>query len=68
LDPFAEIEGDFSGEADDLEANILRDKRATLCASVGRIIDILQPGKGMEDLKVACDELVSRRWFLMGIN
>jgi hypothetical protein len=59
LDPFAEIDDDFSGDADDLEANLLRDKRATLCASVADIIEVLQPGRGQEELKNACDELVS---------
>jgi len=60
-DPFAEIEEDFSGDANDLEANLIRDKRATLCASVSNIVERLQPSKPLEDLKTACDELVCHR-------
>ncbi|KAK4686255.1 hypothetical protein P7C73_g3874, partial [Tremellales sp. Uapishka_1] len=55
-DPFAEIDDDFDGE--DLEANLLRDKRATLWADVNRLVDLLQPSAGSQSLKGPCDELL----------
>lgn len=58
-DPFAEIDDDFSLGEDDLESQILRDKRATLCSSITRIIDLLEPSTASDQLKEACDELVS---------
>ena len=60
-DPFAEIGDDFSGDVDDLEANLIRDKRATLYASISRIVDLLQPSASAAALVAACDELVSLR-------
>lgn len=58
-DPFAEIEDDFD-TADDLEANLLRDKRATLCANVTKLVDQLEGGSNdMAALRKVCDELVS---------
>ncbi|ODN74331.1 hypothetical protein L202_06748 [Cryptococcus amylolentus CBS 6039] len=58
-DPFAEIDDDFEnvGE-DDMEANVVRDKRATLMAAVGRLIDGLDPHKSAFELKGVCDELL----------
>ena len=58
-DPFAEIEDDFSAGEDDLEAQLLRDKRATLCSNVNRIIDVFEPSTPPAELQQACDELVS---------
>ena len=58
-DPFAEIGDDFIGEASDLEANLIRDKRATLCTSIAQIVDKLQPSSDPIALVKACDELVS---------
>ncbi len=57
-DPFAEIGDDFSGGADDLEANLLRDQRATLCGNISRIVDSLQPATPAAALIAGCDELV----------
>jgi hypothetical protein len=57
-DPFAEIDDDFDG--DDLEANVLRDKKATLCASVTRLIGDLNSQTKTSTLTASCDELVSR--------
>lgn len=56
-DPFAEIEDNFD-EAD-LEANLLRDKKATLCASVSRLVEQLQPSAPSFALRDTSDELVS---------
>ncbi|KAL7423239.1 Protein kinase of the Mitotic Exit Network [Cryptotrichosporon argae] len=56
-DPFAEINDDF--DAEDLEANILRDKRATLCASVNRVVDQMQVDTPQATLRTVCDELLS---------
>ncbi|ORX40201.1 hypothetical protein BD324DRAFT_644621 [Kockovaella imperatae] len=58
-DPFAEIEDDFSGGEDNLEVQLLRDKKATLCASVNRIVDVLEPSTPASDLQQACDELLA---------
>ncbi|OCF43911.1 STE/STE11/CDC15 protein kinase [Kwoniella heveanensis CBS 569] len=57
LDPFAEIDDDFDTE--DLEANLLRDKRATLCANVNKLVDGLVPHASHGNLKDGCDELLS---------
>ncbi|WVR06241.1 hypothetical protein IAU60_003271 [Kwoniella sp. DSM 27419] len=57
LDPFAEIEDDFDAES--LEANLLRDKRATLCASVNKLVEGLLPTAASSSLRQACDELLS---------
>ncbi|WVQ96827.1 hypothetical protein IAU59_003934 [Kwoniella sp. CBS 9459] len=57
LDPFAEIDDDFDTE--DLEANLLRDKRATLCANVNKLVDGLVPHASPGNLKDGCDELLS---------
>jgi hypothetical protein len=65
-DPFAEIDDDFSLGEDDLESQLLRDKRATLCSSVGRIVDLLEPSTPSNQLKEACDELVSCRTVAIG--
>ncbi|KAL1412966.1 Protein kinase of the Mitotic Exit Network [Vanrija albida] len=57
-DPFAEIEDDFD-TADDLEANLLRDKRATLCANVTKLVNQLEGGSNdMAALRKVCDELL----------
>ncbi|RXK41642.1 STE/STE11/CDC15 protein kinase [Tremella mesenterica] len=56
-DPFAEFDDDF--DAEDLEANLLRDKRATLCAQVNKIVDVLVPQTPPTELKDACDELLA---------
>ena len=61
-DPFSEIGDDFDGDADDLETNLLRDKWATLCSNISRLVDLLQPSTPAASLIVACDDLVS---FLM---
>ncbi|ORY31435.1 hypothetical protein BCR39DRAFT_571401 [Naematelia encephala] len=58
-DPFAEIDDDFAGDDEDLEANLLRDKKATLCANVGKNVDLLAPGGSSEMLVKACDELLN---------
>nr|WVH01951.1 cytokinesis protein [Naematelia aurantialba] len=58
-DPFAEIDDDYVGDAEDLEANLLRDKKATLCANVGKNVDLLVPGSSSEALVKACDELLA---------
>ncbi|WWC62426.1 uncharacterized protein I303_105022 [Kwoniella dejecticola CBS 10117] len=55
-DPFAEIEDDFVTE--DLEAILLRDKRATLCANVNKLVEHLTPGTPHTALKEGCDELL----------
>jgi hypothetical protein len=41
---------------DDLEANLLRDKKATLCASVSDMVERLQGDR--DSLAYTCDELV----------
>lgn len=56
-DPFADMEDDFSAE--DLDANVLRDKKATLCANIDKLIDGLVPKTSMTELRQTCDELVS---------
>ncbi|KAK8858460.1 hypothetical protein IAR55_002687 [Kwoniella newhampshirensis] len=55
-DPFAEIDDDFDTE--DLEANLLRDKRATLFASVNKLIDGLGVSMPAATLRANCDELL----------
>ena len=59
MDPFAEIDEDFSVGEDDLEQQLLRDKKATLCEAINRIIDVLEPSTSPTDLRTACDDLVS---------
>lgn len=56
-DPFADMEDDFSAE--DLDANVLRDKKATLCANIDKLIDGLVPKTSMSELRQTSDELVS---------
>ncbi|WRT67650.1 uncharacterized protein IL334_004622 [Kwoniella shivajii] len=56
-DPFAEIEDDFVTE--DLEAILLRDKRATLCSNVNKLVAGLTPNTPHMVLKQGCDELLS---------
>nr|XP_019045791.1 STE/STE11/CDC15 protein kinase [Kwoniella bestiolae CBS 10118]OCF24721.1 STE/STE11/CDC15 protein kinase [Kwoniella bestiolae CBS 10118] len=56
-DPFAEIEDDFVTE--DLEAILLRDKRATLHANVNKLVEDLTPSTPHGVLKDGCDELLS---------
>ncbi|OCF73077.1 STE/STE11/CDC15 protein kinase [Kwoniella mangroviensis CBS 8886] len=56
-DPFAEIEDDFVTE--DLEAILLRDKRATLHANVNKLVEGLTPNTPHGLLKDGCDELLS---------
>ena len=56
IDPFAGLEEEFE-MANDLEANLMRDKKATLCASVSGMVEKLQSDRGA--LLDACDELVS---------
>ncbi|WWC70634.1 uncharacterized protein I206_104585 [Kwoniella pini CBS 10737] len=56
-DPFAEIEDDFVTE--DLEAILLRDKRATLCANVNKLVEGLTPNASHSALKEGCDELLA---------
>ena len=65
-DPFAEIDDDFSLGEDDMEAQLLRDKRATLCGNVNRIVDLFEPSTPHTSLREACDELVSHsvEWLL----
>lgn len=43
--------------SEDIEANLLRDKKATLCGKIERLVGDLVPGG--DDLKAVCDELVS---------
>ncbi|GFZ45328.1 non-specific serine/threonine protein kinase [Saitozyma sp. JCM 24511] len=59
-DPFAEIDDELEFGADDIAANLLRDKRATLCASVSRLIEKLDPTAGTAGggLRETCDELL----------
>jgi hypothetical protein len=59
-DPFAEIDDELEFGSDDIDANLLRDKRATLCASVSRLIEKLDPVAGMAGggLRETCDELL----------
>ncbi|WWC88803.1 uncharacterized protein L201_003716 [Kwoniella dendrophila CBS 6074] len=56
-DPFAEIEDDFVAE--DLEAILLRDKRATLHANVNKLIESLTPSTPQGVLKNNCEELLA---------
>ncbi|KAF8505364.1 hypothetical protein BU17DRAFT_101047 [Hysterangium stoloniferum] len=56
-DPFAEIDEGF--DEDDLEANVIRDKHARLCASVNHLIDELVPNAPDYALRDACDELLA---------
>ncbi|WWD04732.1 hypothetical protein V865_002803 [Kwoniella europaea PYCC6329] len=56
-DPFAEIEDDFVTE--DLEAILLRDKRATLHANINKLVEGLTPTTPHGSLKEGCDELLS---------
>lgn len=55
LDPFAGLDDEFD-MSEDLEANLLRDKKATLCTAVGALVETIQ---GNRDLGPACEELVS---------
>ena len=57
LDPFAGLEDEFEF-TDDLEANLLRDKKATLCASVSDAVEKLQSDKS--SIGETCDDLVCR--------
>lgn len=41
-----------------MEAQLLRDKRATLCASVSKVVGQLEPSTPLSTLKTVCDELV----------
>nr|ODO01011.1 STE/STE11/CDC15 protein kinase [Cryptococcus depauperatus CBS 7855] len=56
MDPFAEIDDNF--DAEDLEANLLRDKRATLGANISRLIEGLSPHTSAVELRAICDELL----------
>lgn len=56
VDPFAEFDDDF--DTDDLEANLLRDKKATLHATVAKIVDQLEVGTPQATLRSLADELV----------
>lgn len=57
VDIFAELEDDFG--ADSLEENLRRDKRATMQASVERIIDQLTPSMSSDGLRRLSAELLS---------
>lgn len=56
MDPFAGLEEEFEF-VDDIEANLLRDKKATLCASVSGLVERVQSDRSA--LGDTCDELVS---------
>ncbi|KIJ54808.1 hypothetical protein M422DRAFT_240892 [Sphaerobolus stellatus SS14] len=56
-DPFAEIDEGF--DEDDLEANLVRDKHARLCAMVNKLIEELVPNAPDYALREACDQLLS---------
>ena len=56
MDAFAGLDDDFD-MSEDIEANLLRDKTATLCGKIERLVGGLVPNG--EDLKAVCDELVS---------
>ena len=56
MDPFAGLEEEFEF-VDDIEANLLRDKKATLCASVTGLVERVQSDRSA--LGDTCDELVS---------
>lgn len=56
LDPFAGLDDDFD-MSEDIEANLLRDKKATLYAAVGGLVERMQGER--EELSGICDELVS---------
>lgn len=58
-DPFADFEEDLAFEKEDIEVKVLRDKKATLCANVDRIVDLLEPTTSLITLKNACEDLVS---------
>lgn len=45
--------------SEDLEANLLRDKKATICGKIERLVAGIVPGSN--ELKTVCDELVSLR-------
>lgn len=56
MDPFAGLDDDFD-MSEDIEANLLRDKKSTLCGKIERLIEQITPGN--ERLRDVCDELVS---------
>lgn len=56
VDPFAELEDDFGTNS--LEENLRRDKKATVLASIDRIIDQLVPTLHPATLQSLCTELL----------
>jgi len=57
MDPFAEIDDSF--DVEDFETKLLRDKKATQCAHVDKLVDGLVPSAPSAALQTTCDELVS---------
>jgi len=59
MDPFAEIDDSF--DVEDFETKLLRDKKATQCAHIDKLIDQLVPSAPSAALQTTCDELVGRQ-------
>jgi hypothetical protein len=57
MDPFAEIDDSF--DVEDFETKLLRDKKATQCAHIDKLVDLLVPSAPSAALQTTCDELVS---------
>jgi hypothetical protein len=57
MDPFAEIDDSF--DVEDFETKLLRDKKATQCAHIDKLVDQLVPSAPSAALQTTCDELVS---------
>lgn len=58
IDPFASMDDELDVE-EDIEAQLLRDRKATLQADVTRLVEKLAPGAA--DLGQTCDEIVRSR-------
>jgi hypothetical protein len=56
LDPFAEIDDSF--DVEDFETKLLRDRKATQCAHIDKLVDLLVPSAPSAALQTTCDELV----------
>jgi hypothetical protein len=56
MDPFAEIDDSF--DVEDFETKLLRDKKATQCAHIDKLVNQLVPSASMTALQTTCDELV----------
>jgi hypothetical protein len=57
MDPFAEIDDSF--DVEDFETKLFRDKKATQCAHIDKLVDLLVPSAPSAALQTTCDELLA---------